>query len=70
MKAVVATMAGIVKQILAPVGTMVEVGQDVVLLESMKMEIAVPAETAGTVATVRVGEGDFVDEGAVLLELD
>ena len=41
-----------------------------VMLESMKMEIAVPTEVAGTVTAVRVNEGDFVNEGDVLLELE
>ena len=67
MKQVLASMAGIVKQVLAPVGTAVEAGQDVLLLESMKMEIAIPSELAGTVAVVRVSEGDFVNEGDLLL---
>jgi acetyl-CoA carboxylase biotin carboxyl carrier protein len=63
-------MAGLVKQVLAPVGTAVAAGQDVVLLESMKMEVAVPSEETGTVTAVRVNEGDFVNEGDVLLELE
>src|SRR5262245_48855991 len=54
LKPVTATMAGLVKQVLTPVGATVQAGDDVVLLESMKMEIAVPSEVAGTVAAVRV----------------
>ena len=41
----------------------------VVLLESMKMEIPVLAEEAGTVAEVMVAEGDVVQEGDVLVVL-
>jgi acetyl-CoA carboxylase biotin carboxyl carrier protein len=41
-----------------------------VLLESMKMEIPVLAEHAGTVTTVKVGAGDVVQEGDVLLTID
>jgi acetyl-CoA carboxylase biotin carboxyl carrier protein len=41
-----------------------------VLLESMKMEIPVLAEQAGTVAAVRVGEGDVVQEGDILVTID
>ena len=63
-------MAGLVKQVLAPVGATIQAGDDVVMLESMKMEIAVPSEVAGTVTAVRVNEGDFVNEGDVLLELE
>ncbi len=45
------------------------VGDTVVLLESMKMEIPVIAEQPGTVRGVKVGPGDVVQEGDVLVEL-
>jgi biotin carboxyl carrier protein len=51
-------------------GDRVAVGDAVVLLESMKMEIPVLAENAGTVTAVRVGGGDVVQEGDVLLTID
>ena len=51
------------------VGTRVEVGDEVALLESMKMEIPVIAERAGTVTAVKVATGDVVQEGDVLLAL-
>jgi len=41
----------------------------VVLLESMKMEIPVIAEIAGLVRAVKVGPGDVVQEGSVLIEI-
>lgn len=44
-------------------------GDTVVLLESMKMEIPVIAETAGRVRAVVVAPGDVVQEGDVLVEL-
>jgi acetyl-CoA carboxylase biotin carboxyl carrier protein len=44
-------------------------GDTVVLLESMKMEIPVIAETSGTVRAVVVAPGDVVQEGDVLIEL-
>jgi acetyl-CoA carboxylase biotin carboxyl carrier protein len=40
-----------------------------VILESMKMEIPVLADAAGTVAEVCVAEGDVVHEGDVLVVL-
>ena len=40
-----------------------------VLLESMKMEIPVIAEAAGTVTAVKVAAGDVVQEGDPLVEL-
>jgi acetyl-CoA carboxylase biotin carboxyl carrier protein len=44
-------------------------GDTVCLLESMKMEIPVLAETAGVVSAIRVATGDVVQEGDVLVEL-
>lgn len=49
------------------VGDQVEAGQELVLLESMKMEIPVTPEFAGTVTAVRVRRGDVVQEGEVLV---
>ena len=42
------------------------VGDTIVILESMKMEIPVTAETAGTLVELRVNEGDLVQEGDVI----
>jgi biotin carboxyl carrier protein len=50
-------------------GDRVEVGDTVVLLESMKMEIPVIAEHAGTVRAIKVAPADVVQEGDVLVEL-
>ncbi|WP_068402699.1 biotin/lipoyl-binding carrier protein [Kribbia dieselivorans] len=48
------------------VGDRVEVGAEIALLESMKMEIPVLTEEAGTVIEVKVHLGDVVQEGDVL----
>ncbi len=48
----------------------VDAGDTVCLLESMKMEIPVLAEFGGTVSAVSVAEGDVVQEGDVMVELD
>ena len=45
------------------------VGDAVVLLESMKMEIPVFTEVAGVVRAVKVSRGDVVQEGDVLVEI-
>jgi acetyl-CoA carboxylase biotin carboxyl carrier protein len=50
-------------------GDAVAVGDTVVLLESMKMEIPVISEYAGVVAGVWVTPGDVIQEGDVLLAL-
>lgn len=64
-----ASMAGTVWKVLVKPGDAVAPGQDVVILESMKMEIPITAEAGGTVRAVKVGEGDFVNEGDVVVEL-
>ena len=51
-------------------GAMVTAGQTVLLLESMKMEIPVLAESAGRITEIRVSVGDVVQEGDLLVVLD
>ncbi len=63
---IVAEMVANVWKVVAPQGTSVAAGDMVVILESMKMEIPVLAEFAGTVLELRVDEGDVVQEGDVL----
>ncbi|MFL6555162.1 MAG: acetyl-CoA carboxylase biotin carboxyl carrier protein subunit [Bacillus sp. (in: firmicutes)] len=70
MGKVVASMAGSVWKILVKPGDKVEEGQDVAILESMKMEIPIAAEFDGTVKEVKVNEGDFVNEGDVIVEVE
>ncbi|EEK70006.1 hypothetical protein bcere0007_55790 [Bacillus mycoides] len=70
MTKVYASMAGNVWKIVVGVGDTVEEEQDVVILESMKMEIPIVSEEAGTVMKINVQEGDFVNEGDVLLEIE
>ncbi|HYG94888.1 MAG TPA: biotin/lipoyl-binding carrier protein [Nocardioides sp.] len=50
-------------------GDSVAAGDTVVLLESMKMEIPVIAETGGVVAAIKVAPGDVVQEGDLLVSL-
>ncbi|MFC4076549.1 acetyl-CoA carboxylase biotin carboxyl carrier protein subunit [Salinithrix halophila] len=69
MKTVQASMAGTVLQVLVGEGDRVEAGQDVVILESMKMEVPVQAEENGTVTAVKAEVGAFVGDGDVLIEL-
>jgi acetyl-CoA carboxylase biotin carboxyl carrier protein len=70
MSEIVASMAGNVWKVLVEVGDQVEEGQDVVILESMKMEIPIAAEFAGTVKEVKVNEGDFVNEGDIIVKFE
>ena len=57
-------------QVPAEVGQTVGVGDTLVILESMKMEIPVEAPVAGKVAEVRVKPEDQVQEGDVVAVID
>jgi len=70
MKQVAANMAGTVLNVLVQPGDEVTEGQDVVVLESMKMEVPIQAEVAGTVTEIKVNIGDFVNDGDVLVSVE
>ncbi|MGG3562022.1 acetyl-CoA carboxylase biotin carboxyl carrier protein subunit [Neobacillus rhizosphaerae] len=70
MKEITATMAGTVLNIFVANGDQVNVGQEVLMLESMKMEIPIESSTEGIVLDVKVNIGDFVNEGDVLIVLE
>ena len=70
MAQIKANMAGNVWKIVVNVGDSVSAGEDIVILESMKMEIPIASETSGTVKEIKVNEGDFVNEGDVIAEIE
>ena len=59
-------MQGTIVKVLVAEGDEVEVGQSVLVLEAMKMENHINAETSGTVKEIRVAAGDTVGPGDVL----
>lgn len=70
MKQINAMMAGTVVEVLVTAGDTVTNGQDVVIIESMKMQLPITSETDGKVAEVKVAAGDFVNEGDVVIVLE
>jgi biotin carboxyl carrier protein len=64
-----AEMVANVWKVVVSQGDSVADGDTVVILESMKMEIPVLAEAAGTITALHVGEGDVVQEGDVIAEI-
>ena len=62
-------VTGTVWKIVVAVGDRVDVDQEVMILESMKMEIPALAPGAGVVQSLRVAEGEAVSEGQVLAVL-
>ncbi|MED3624333.1 biotin/lipoyl-containing protein [Neobacillus thermocopriae] len=69
MKEITASMAGTVLNIFAKEGDQINLGQEVLMLESMKMEIPIESGIEGVVKEVKVNIGDFVNEGDVLMVL-
>jgi acetyl-CoA carboxylase biotin carboxyl carrier protein len=70
MATITASMAGNVWKILVSEGEEVKEGQDVVILESMKMEIPISAEQDGVVRKVHIQEGDFVNDDDGLVDIE
>ena len=66
---VVAQMPGKVIRIAAEPGAWVEAGDPVIVIEAMKMEVPVPAPSAGEVAQVHVAVGEQIPSGASLASL-
>lgn len=70
MKEISASMAGTVLNVMVAAGEEVTAGQEVLMLESMKMEIPIESNESGKVAELKVNIGDFVNEGDILLVLE
>ena len=67
---VLAHITGTVWKVLVHVGDVVGAEQELLILESMKMEMPVEAPGAGRVASIAVSPGQAVEEGDLLLELE
>jgi acetyl-CoA carboxylase biotin carboxyl carrier protein len=65
-----AEMVANVWKVVAAEGDSVADGDTLVILESMKMEIPVLAETSGTLARLAVAEGDVVQEGDLIAVIE
>ena len=60
---------GSVWKLLVSEGEDVQAGQQLFILEVMKMEVPYEAPAAGTISAVHIAEGDVVEEGHVALEI-
>ena len=67
---VTADMASIVWRVMVAEGDDVQPGQEILILESMKMEIPVLSPMAGVVAHIPVAEGDVIEAGATLARIE
>jgi len=63
-------VVGSVWKIEVAIGDTVNAGDDIIILESMKMEIPVEVEASGTITAISVEEGDNVGEGDALATIE
>jgi len=66
---ITSSIVGTVWQVCAQIGERVGAGDQVVVLESMKMEIPLEAPADGEVAELHVQPGDLVQEGQLVAVL-
>lgn len=65
-----ASVPGKVFKVEASVGQAVKTGDNIIILEAMKMEIPVVAPQDGTIASINVSVGDAVENGDVLATMN
>ena len=65
-----AEIVGNVLKVVAKSGDLLGIGDTLVILESMRMEIPVQAAAPGTVRSIVVSEGDVVREGDLLAVME
>ena len=68
-KAVTAPMPGDILEVSVKEGDTVSAGQKVAVLEAMKMENEIQAESAGTVTKIHVAKGDSVSDGTPIVTI-
>lgn len=64
---VVAPMPGRIVLVKTKAGDVVEQGQELLVMEAMKMELALKAPRAGTIESMNATQGEFVEADAVLV---
>ena len=68
-KPVTSPLPGVIIEVSVKVGDTVKAGQQVAVLEAMKMENAIETVSAGTVTAIHVNKGDSVLEGAPIVTI-
>ena len=68
-KAVTSPLPGVIIAVKVNVGDKVKAGQEVAVLEAMKMENSIEATQDGTVTAINVAKGDSVLEGAPIVTI-
>ena len=68
-KAATAPLPGVILAIKVNVGDAVKAGQEIAILEAMKMENSIEAPISGTVVAINAAKGDSVLEGAPIITI-
>ena len=68
-KAVTSPLPGVIIAVKVNVGDKVKAGQEVAVLEAMKMENSIEATQDGTITAINVAKGDSVLEGAPIVTI-
>ena len=63
-------MGGTILEVLVSAGDPVTAGQELLIVESMKMEVPVESPAAGSIAELSVAEGAVIAEGDLLLVIE
>ena len=69
VNAIKAPMPGLILEINVAVGQEVQEGDNLLILEAMKMENDIVAEVSGTISKILVEEGAFVQAGSPMVEV-
>ncbi|MFZ2338668.1 MAG: biotin/lipoyl-containing protein [Bacteroidales bacterium] len=67
---IISYIPGTILDILVSEGQVVGKGEDLIILEAMKMQNFMKSSLGGTIKSIRVKKGDRVGKGTVLLEIE
>lgn len=70
MKELQAPMPGRIVNIAVTIGQKLNVGEDILSLEAMKMENILKAEGIGVVKSINYSNNDIVEKGAIMIEFE
>jgi len=67
---IISYIPGTILDVLVSEGQVVEKGEDLIILEAMKMQNFMKSYLGGTIKSICVKKGDRVGKGTVLLEIE
>lgn len=70
LSSVKAPMPGLVLEVLASAGQEIEDGDSLLILEAMKMENVLKASGSGVIKSIEVAQGEAVEKGQILIEME